>query len=98
MLASLARHIPGVRCAVPDGGLFLWAQLPRGLRGDDLLRDAVAEKVAFVPGAAFFAAEPRHDFVRLNFSNRPPDLIEEGIARLGKAVRARLAARTEGVG
>ena len=92
MLDSLARHAPGVRCAIPDGGLFLWAQLPGGLRGDELLRDAIAEKVAFVPGAAFFAAEPRHDFIRLNFSNRPVELIEEGIGRLGRAIRSRLGA------
>jgi 2-aminoadipate transaminase len=91
MQSALARHLPeGTRWTDPDGGLFLWVQLPGGLRGEDLLEDALAEKVAFVPGSPFFCSEPRHDFVRLNYSNRPPELIEEGIARLGRAVRRRL--------
>ena len=91
MLAALEKHLPaGTHWTRPDGGLFVWAQLPGGLRGEDVLEDALKEKVAFVPGAAFFASNPKHDFVRLNYSNRPPALIDEGMARLGRAVRHRL--------
>ena len=51
-----------------------------------LLPAAVAQKVAFVPGAPFFAAAPRRNTLRLNFSNRPVELIGPGIARLGKVL------------
>jgi 2-aminoadipate transaminase len=91
MLAALERHMPaGMTWTRPDGGLFIWAQLPKGLRGEDVLEDALKEKVAFVPGSAFYADNPRHDFIRLNYSNRPPELIEEGIGRIARAVRHRL--------
>jgi 2-aminoadipate transaminase len=47
----------------------------------------VAEKVAFVPGAPFFAERPQRNTLRLNFSNRPPELIKEGMERLGRVIR-----------
>jgi 2-aminoadipate transaminase len=59
------------------------------MHAEDVLSDALREKVAFVPGAAFFADKPRQDFMRLNYSNRSPALIDEGVARLGRAVRQR---------
>jgi 2-aminoadipate transaminase len=91
MLGALERHLPpGSRWTRPDGGLFIWAELPSGLRADDLFAEALREKVAFVPGSAFFAESPRHETLRLNYSNRSIELIEEGIARLGRVVARRL--------
>lgn len=91
MLAALDRHLPsGTRWTRPDGGLFVWAELPSGLRADDLFAEALREKVAFVPGSAFFPDAPRYETLRLNYSNRPAELIEEGIARLGRVVARRL--------
>ena len=91
MLRALERHFPpSTRWTHPDGGLFLWVELPEALRGEDLLEDAVSRGVAFVPGAPFFVEPVRHHFLRLNFSNQPPALIEEGIARLGQVVARRL--------
>ncbi len=91
MLGALDRHLPaGTRWTRPDGGLFVWAELPHGLRADDLFADALREKVAFVPGSAFYPDAPRHETMRLNFSNRPAEMIEEGIARLGRVVARRL--------
>ncbi len=91
MLDALDHHLPsGTRWTRPDGGLFIWAELPEGISADEIFADALREKVAFVPGSAFFAASPRREFMRLNYSNRPPALIEEGIARLGRVVRQRL--------
>jgi len=93
MDAALRRHLPeGARWHRPDGGLFIWLQLPGGIAAEELLEDALRQKVAFVPGAPFFAQNARHDFARLNFSNRPPELIDEGMRRIGEALRARLAA------
>jgi 2-aminoadipate transaminase len=92
MIESLRRHFPeGTRWTSPDGGLFLWVELPEQLRGEDLLKEAICEKVAFVPGAPFFASEAKHNFIRLNFSNSPPDVIDEGIKRIAGIIKRRLA-------
>jgi 2-aminoadipate transaminase len=85
MLAALAENFPpSSRWTRPDGGLFLWVELPEDVRAEELFEKAIAGHVAFVPGAPFFAADPRHNFMRLNFSNSRPEAIEEGIRRLGK--------------
>jgi 2-aminoadipate transaminase len=89
MLAGLAASFPpGTRWTHPDGGLFLWVGLP-GIDAEQLLVDAVHERVAFVPGAPFFARAKDRTFLRLNFSNRPPAAIADGIARLGAAAARR---------
>ncbi|MBS2029426.1 MAG: PLP-dependent aminotransferase family protein [Deltaproteobacteria bacterium] len=89
MLGALEKHLPpGSRWTRPDGGLFVWVRLPSGLRAEELLVPAVEQKVAFVPGSPFFAAEPERETLRLNFSNRPSELIELGMERLGRVVRA----------
>jgi 2-aminoadipate transaminase len=91
MVDSLEHQFPpGTRWTRPEGGLFLWIELPNGVNDEELLGDAIAEKVAFVPGSAFFAGEPKHNFVRLNFSNSRPEAIEEGIGRLAKALKRRI--------
>jgi 2-aminoadipate transaminase len=88
MRAALERAMPeGTRLTRPDGGLFIWAELPGAVDAEALLKQAVAHKVAFVPGAPFFAEAPRRNTLRLNFSNRPPERIAEGIARLGDVIR-----------
>ena len=88
MLSALARHMPaGTTWTVPEGGLFIWVKLPRGLDAEKLLAPAVAQKVAFVPGAPFFAKDAQRETLRLNFSNRGAELIEVGMERLGAVVR-----------
>ena len=87
MLEALESHFPrGTRWTRPEGGLFLWIELPEHVRGAALLEEALRRKVAFVPGAPFFANNPRHNFIRLNFSNQLPELIDEGIERLARAI------------
>ncbi|NVJ07447.1 PLP-dependent aminotransferase family protein [Myxococcus sp. AM001] len=91
MLDALQVHMPaGTRWTHPEGGMFLWVELPGGLDAQALLPKAVAQKVAFVPGAPFFANTPRPEFMRLNYSNRPPELIAEGMRRLGAVIAAEL--------
>ena len=93
MLAALERHFPeGVRWTKPEGGLFLWITLPEGFDSTHLLREALErEKVAFVPGASFFPRGGGERTCRLNFSYCSPDVIDEGIRRLGDVVKRRLA-------
>ena len=94
MLDALTEHMPeGVKWTHPHGGLFLWATLPEGMNTKEILNDAVAEKVAYVPGEPFFANGGGENTMRLNFSYSKPDLINEGIARLGKVFKKRLASK-----
>jgi 2-aminoadipate transaminase len=93
MLESLARHFPeGVEWTRPKGGLFLWVTLPPPLESARLFEAALREKVAFVPGAAFFPRGGGERMLRLNFSYCAPPVIEEGIRRLGEVIRVALAA------
>ena len=90
MLAALERAFPdpglGVHWTRPQGGLFLWVVLPESIDAGELLKEAVKDKVAFVPGVAFHPNGGGHNTMRLNFSNACDEMIEEGIARLGRAV------------
>jgi 2-aminoadipate transaminase len=86
MLDALGREFPsGTTWTRPEGGLFVWVGLPAGVDASRLLPEALRERVAFVPGAPFFARAPERNFLRLNFSNRPPDAIAEGMKRLAAA-------------
>ncbi|QUD88323.1 aminotransferase-like domain-containing protein [Phenylobacterium montanum] len=93
MLAALDRHMPpGVSWSRPKGGMFVWVDLPEGQDGAALLQRAIeTERVAFVPGGAFFATEPRRNSLRLAFSLSDPATIEEGVARLGRLLRSEAA-------
>jgi len=89
MLSALSRHMPeGVRWNSPKGGMFLWAELPKGMSATALLAKAVEEKVAFVPGMPFYAANPSIEALRLAFVTVPPPRIEEGVKRLADLIRA----------
>jgi 2-aminoadipate transaminase len=99
MLAALERHFPaGVGWTRPQGGLFLWVTLPPGTEAAALLPLALAEKVAFVPGAAFHARGGGGNTFRLNFSYCRPEVIEEGVRRLGAVLRRNLPERRPGAG
>jgi 2-aminoadipate transaminase len=91
MLDSMDRHFPtAVRWTRPQGGLFLWAVLPDHIDAATVLEKAVENKVAFVPGTAFYPDGGGHNTMRLNFSNAQPDQIEIGIERLGEVLTAML--------
>lgn len=76
----------------PQGGLFLWVKLTgaHGALADAnvLAQKAIAEGVAFVPGAPFFSQNPDVSTFRLSFATADEDKIREGVARLAKALRA----------
>jgi len=97
MLESLSEHMPeGVHWTHPRGGLFLWVTLPEGMSSLELFREAVKQKVAFVPGESFFPCGGGENTMRLNFSMMPPEKINEGIARLARAVKNALVAEKRG--
>lgn len=91
MLAALRRYFPAeASWTVPTSGMFIWVTLPAGVETAELLQRAIdQQQVAFIPGHAFAAPGCQaNNCLRLNFSNCSPELIEEGIARLGKIFAA----------
>jgi len=95
MLDALDRHLPqGAFWKTPASGFFVWVELPESVNANELLKLAVVdEKVAFVPGNAFGVngGVQGSNCIRLTFSHHGVDLIEEGIARLGRALKKSLA-------
>ncbi len=88
MIESLEENMPeGVRWTHPEGGLFLWLTLPKGMDTQELFPIAVKEKVAFVPGAPFHPNGGGENSMRLNFSYATPEKINEGIGRLARAIK-----------
>jgi 2-aminoadipate transaminase len=92
MLDALAEFWPeGCSWTSPQGGLFLWARVPEPIDTNEFLKIALEEKVAFVPGVNFFAhRDGGHNCMRLNFSYSSPDVIIEGVRRLGVALKRAL--------
>lgn len=89
MLTAMAQHCPPTMTWTrPEGGLFLWATLPAGVDATALMQRALADKVAFVPGAPFYADGGGASTLRLNFTAASPEVIAEGIARLGRVFHA----------
>ncbi|AUH63121.1 aminotransferase-like domain-containing protein [Paracoccus zhejiangensis] len=86
MLAALAREMPeGVHWTRPEGGMFIWLTLPEHLDSAELLaRSLRAEKIAFVPGHAFFPDGSGRNTLRLCFTLHDEAMVNEGIARLGR--------------
>ena len=88
MLESLEKELPeGASWSHPDGGYFLWLDLPEGVRVDTLFEQAAEAGVQFVKGTDFYAGEGGESSARLAFSFSSLDEIHEGVRRLGALVR-----------
>ena len=91
MLDALSEHMPNeVHWTRPQGGLFLWLTLPEQINTTEMHSEAIAEKVAYVPGEFFFVDGSGQNTMRLNFSFSNPEKINDGIARLGRAIKNKL--------
>ena len=77
---------PGITHTRPEGGMFLWAELPHAYSALKLFDLAVSENVVFVPGDPFYIGKTDTNTLRLNFSCVDERTIETGIQRLGRAV------------
>lgn len=89
MQEAIRRYLPeDVDYHPPKGGLFIWLRLPQGISSLELLPLAHKAGVTFKPGSVYFSDGAEHvDHLRLNFVTNPPELIEEGIRRLGLAIK-----------
>jgi DNA-binding transcriptional MocR family regulator len=92
LLAALAREMPDqVSWTKPEGGMFVWLTLPVTMDGATLLAESLkTERVAFVPGRAFFADGTNGNTIRLSFSCADEAAIDEGMKRLGRLIRSQI--------
>lgn len=89
MMEAMESEFPAeVKHTTPEGGLFIWCELPKKYDTTALLPVAVDQKVAFIPGDQFFAQEGVNNYMRLNFSNASEENLVAGIERLGKLLRS----------
>ncbi|WP_142627481.1 PLP-dependent aminotransferase family protein [Rhizobium sp. P007] len=97
MLAALEKYMPKTTSwTKPEGGMFIWVTLPEGMDGAALLAKSIAtEKVAFVPGRAFFADGSGTNTLRISFSCANEAMIEEGMKRLGRLIATAQAETAE---
>ncbi len=88
MLEAIQQEWPsGTRVNHPLGGFHLWCRLPTDMRARTLLREATAERVAFVIGEPFHIDGGGHQYIRLSYASAEEDTIIEGIHRIGNAMR-----------
>ena len=89
MVDMIEKYFPEeVKTTKPEGGMFLWAQLPKGCSSLELFEIAAQNNVVFVPGDPFYVNEDCSNTMRLNYTNSSPEMIEEGIKRLGDAIKS----------
>lgn len=92
MLQTMDAHFPqDVTWTRPEGGLFLMVTMPKALNAREVLKQALAHDVAFVPCDDFFIGDTGHNMFRLNYSNARPERIIEGIKRLGTVLKEAVA-------
>src|SRR5215216_6252497 len=88
MIEMMEEMFPdGVTWRKPQGGMFLWGVLPEEMDAAEVLQRAIEKKVAFVPGEAFHPRDGGKNTMRINFSYSAPDIIREGILRLGTTLK-----------
>lgn len=88
MCAAIKKYFPeGIKCTYPHGGLFLWVELPEHMDARKLFQVCIANNVAYVPGDSFFPASRKKNYFRLNFSYNDEATIDEGVKRLGEALK-----------
>lgn len=88
MLKQLEKYMPKtVRWTTPEGGMFIWVELPEHIDTTELLSIAVNNNVAFVPGESFFATNAKKNCLRLAFVTVPEERIEQGIKILANLIK-----------
>lgn len=82
-----------IKSVYPQGGLFTWVELPEQVDTTALLKDAVEQKVAFMPGKEFFVeGQPiQNNCMRISFGSMEPQKILLGMERLAKVVCTKLS-------
>lgn len=91
MAAAVERHFPaGTRLARPQGGYFMWLELPPQVDALQLHQEALARGISIAPGPIFSAKKAFANYLRLNFGHPHGERQQAAIATLGELVAARL--------
>ena len=90
MLKELDTFPEGTKYIVPEGGLFIWVEMPENFNATEMFQKAVEANVAYVPGTHFYPYGGHHNTLRLNFSNSTPEQIKAGMAKLRKLFEAHI--------
>jgi DNA-binding transcriptional MocR family regulator len=89
MLRGIAEYFPeGTRATRPEGGYFLWVELPREVNALRVHRQALARGISIAPGPIFSAQHGFQNFIRLNYGHPWTAKFEKGLASLGKIAQS----------
>ena len=88
MITSIQKHFPKeVKYTVPQGGMFLWITLPKGITAIELADKAIIQNVAIAPGDPFYEERRNVQTLRLNYTNCDEQTIEKGIKILAQIIK-----------
>lgn len=91
MIKAMKEYFPKeVKFTIPEGGMFLWVELPERVNTSELLDDALEAGVAYIPGSSFFADASGKNTMRLNFTSVSEEQIAKGIKNLAGVFREAL--------
>jgi 2-aminoadipate transaminase len=91
MLKALEKYFPKeVKWTMPHGGMFVWLTFPKRINTSLMLQKAIAKKVAYVAGSAFYPDGSCYNCMRLNFSFSNDEVITKGIQRLAEVIKEEL--------
>ncbi|HBF2086385.1 TPA: PLP-dependent aminotransferase family protein [Clostridioides difficile] len=91
MLDAMKKHLPEeAKYTEPDGGMFIWVELPESINVDDLLDKAIDAGVAYVSGESFFANNGPKNTMRLNYTTMSEEQIVKGVEILAEVIKKEL--------
>lgn len=92
MLDKMGKLFPaGVKYTKPDGGMFIWVELPNGLDASEVLNDAIDAGVAYIPGEFFYANDGAKNTMRLNYTTMSEEQIAKGIKILAEVFKRHIS-------
>lgn len=95
MIGEFEKQAPeGVRFTRPQGGMFVWVEMPEYIDSHVLLERCLKNFVAMVPGTSFYPLEPKNNMARFNFSNLPPASIRHGVCVICKCMKEEIEAHS----
>ncbi|WP_141432621.1 PLP-dependent aminotransferase family protein [Bacillus sp. 03113] len=95
MFSCIEEFFPkNVSYSTPEGGLFIWIELPESVDSREIFTECLKNNVAFVPGIPFFPHGTKKNTLRLNYSNMSKDRIIEGMKRIGEVLHRELKEET----
>lgn len=90
-IRCIERYFPeNIKFSHPQGGLFIWVELPENISAREILEKCLERKIAFVPGGSFFPVKHKENTFRINYSNMPQEKIEKGIQIIGEVLKEHL--------